>query len=672
MPVRTMDQVGALTAAFNALVERFAAAQSAYQSDLERVRAADRDRAAFLAAVSHELRSPLNAILGFADILATEVDGPLNPVAREEVEQIRSSGKHLLDLINDILELSALESGQLRLTLVGVDLGAIAWDVVREAAGIVGARPVAVRIDGEAGVYAHADPKRVRQILTNLVGNGIKFTQRGEVVVHVSREGRFARVSVRDTGPGISDKERSMIFLEYKQAQEERARRRGTGLGLAITRRLVAMHSGTIDVDTTVGQGSTFTVFLPIWAERGGPMKSPAAGLVGRLVWMQLVAWAAAGLLVAAFAPRLLLLDPTVVQGTAHIAVLGWLATMVLVVVATLVVGKGARPMLASLAVGDPSAEAADVHALYVIPSRLVAIDLTGTLAVGAATLTPRLRPWTNDLPTQAELVLLAMTMASVTALPMYIAMRAAVGRVLQLVAVSSAREAIDLLGTPERRTARVRQRLLVAVVAPVAFVAVGGSLLVHAHLRAFDASSRQNDAAELARGVLDLVEGDSQGRKAAMDAARKNGFDADVARSEALFLVARAEETTTVDRAPLADGHALVQFRTAGTSPVTNLPRADARRDRCRLGPRGSHRHGLRRGRGPRDARARGRRRGRRAAREDPRGDSALPIGGRLDGRRQRARGGVPRVRRRAEGRDRGARGHRAHAGPLSRLDEP
>jgi signal transduction histidine kinase len=266
VPVRTMDQVGALTAAFNALVERFAAAQSAYQNDLERVRAADRDRAAFLAAVSHELRSPLNAILGFADILATEVDGPLSSEAREEVEQIRGSGKHLLDLINDILELSALESGQLRLSLGGVDLGAIAWDVVREAAGIVGARPVAVRIDGEAGVNALADPKRVRQILTNLVGNAIKFTQRGEVVVHVSREGRFARVSVRDTGPGISDKERSMIFLEYKQAQEERARRRGTGLGLAITRRLVQMHGGTIDVDTQVGQGSTFTVYLPIWA----------------------------------------------------------------------------------------------------------------------------------------------------------------------------------------------------------------------------------------------------------------------------------------------------------------------------------------------------------------------------------------------------------------------
>jgi signal transduction histidine kinase len=266
VPIRTMDQVGALTAAFNALVDRFAAAQSTYQSDLERVRAADRDRAAFLAAVSHELRSPLNAILGFADILATEVDGPLTDDAREEVEQIRGSGKHLLDLITDILELSALESGQLRLSLGSVDLGAIAWDVVREAAGVVGARPVAVRIEGEAGVHAYADPKRVRQILTNLVGNAIKFTQRGEVVVNVAREGRFATVSVRDTGPGISAQERAMIFLEYKQAKEERAKRRGTGLGLAITRRLVQMHGGTIEVDTQIGHGSTFTVFLPVWA----------------------------------------------------------------------------------------------------------------------------------------------------------------------------------------------------------------------------------------------------------------------------------------------------------------------------------------------------------------------------------------------------------------------
>jgi signal transduction histidine kinase len=272
VPIRTMDEVGALTVAFNALVDRFTAAQSSYDSDLERVQAADRDRAAFLAAVSHELRSPLNAILGFADILMTEVDGPLSAEAREEVEQIRGSGKHLLDLINDILELSALESGQLRLSRSPVDLAAVAGDVVREAVGLVGARPVVVRVEGEEGVYARADAKRVRQILTNLVGNAIKFTQRGEVVVDVGREGRLARLSVQDTGPGISPQERAVIFQEYKQAKEERPRRRGTGLGLAITRRLVLMHGGSIRVDSEVGRGSTFTVLLPVWSgQAAGP-----------------------------------------------------------------------------------------------------------------------------------------------------------------------------------------------------------------------------------------------------------------------------------------------------------------------------------------------------------------------------------------------------------------
>jgi signal transduction histidine kinase len=269
VPVRTMDEVGAMTLAFNSLVGRFAAAQSTYQSDLDRVRAADRDQSAFLAAVSHELRSPLNAILGFTDILMAEVDGPLSPAAREEVEQIRLSGGHLLELINDILELSALESGQLKLTRTRVDLWDIACDVLREAAGLVGERPVIVRVEGDQDVTAKADAKRIRQVLTNLVGNAVKFTQRGEVVIEVGREGRHARVAVRDTGPGISPQERATIFQEYKQTKAERARRRGTGLGLAITRRLVKMHGGSIRVDSEVGRGSTFTVLLPGWTDRG-------------------------------------------------------------------------------------------------------------------------------------------------------------------------------------------------------------------------------------------------------------------------------------------------------------------------------------------------------------------------------------------------------------------
>ncbi|MGH7270610.1 MAG: sensor histidine kinase, partial [Polyangiaceae bacterium] len=270
VPVRTMDEVGAMTVAFNTLVERFAAAQVSYEHDLGRVRAADRDRAAFLAAISHELRSPLNAILGFADLLMTEVDGPLSAEASEEVEQIRGSGGHLLDLINDILDLSALESGQLKLSHARVDLGAIALEVVREAAGLLGARPIALRVQGEPCVLARADAKRVRQMLTNLVGNAIKFTQAGEVTVDVGHDGAFARMSVRDTGPGIDPEERAMVFEEYHQAKEERGRRRGTGLGLAITRRLAVVQRGSIHIDSEVGLGSTFHVLLPAWNDDEG------------------------------------------------------------------------------------------------------------------------------------------------------------------------------------------------------------------------------------------------------------------------------------------------------------------------------------------------------------------------------------------------------------------
>jgi signal transduction histidine kinase len=263
VPTRSLDEVGILTATFNRLVGRFGIASIAYRQNLTRASAADRERAAFLAAVSHELRSPLNAILGFADILREEVDGPLSPAAREEVEQIRGSGAHLLGLINDILEFSALESGQLRLARSRLDVFALASEVVREARGLVGDKPLVLRLEGEP-VVARVDGRRVRQVLGNLVNNAIKFTQRGEVIVRVQRDGMSIVLSVIDTGPGISPQERALIFEEFQQAGTERTRHRGTGLGLAIARRLVLLHKGTIRVDSELGRGSTFTVTLPI------------------------------------------------------------------------------------------------------------------------------------------------------------------------------------------------------------------------------------------------------------------------------------------------------------------------------------------------------------------------------------------------------------------------
>ena len=275
LPLRAFDEVGSLASAFNELIGRFVEAERAYRTDLERARSADRDRAAFLAAVSHELRSPLNAILGFADLLLAEVDGPLTPAAREEVEQIRGSGRHLLDLINDILEFSALEGGQLKLSRSKVDVARLATEVLREAAGVLGARPITVRQTGERELLIDADPRRVRQVLTNVIGNAIKFTERGEVVVDVSTQGNYAKVSVKDSGPGIGPEEKSRIFEEYRQTKEERRRRRGTGLGLAIARRLLLLHGGYIEIESELGKGSTFHLIFPIEGPRRSTRPPP-------------------------------------------------------------------------------------------------------------------------------------------------------------------------------------------------------------------------------------------------------------------------------------------------------------------------------------------------------------------------------------------------------------
>jgi signal transduction histidine kinase len=262
LPVRSVDQVGLLAAAFNVLVDRFAAAERAYGQDLTGALAYDRDRSAFLAALSHELRTPLNAILGFTEVLLSEVDGPLSPDSREDLTVVRSSGEHLRALIDDILDLSALESGELRLHQELCDVYPIAAEVVREAQVTAARKELEVVIAGTRAV-AFADKRRVRQIVGNLVGNAVKFTERGRVTVRVDPRDGGVTISISDTGPGIAPEDREAIFQEYWQSKDERRRRVGTGLGLAITRRLVQMHRGFIDLRSELGKGSTFMVVLP-------------------------------------------------------------------------------------------------------------------------------------------------------------------------------------------------------------------------------------------------------------------------------------------------------------------------------------------------------------------------------------------------------------------------
>jgi signal transduction histidine kinase len=294
--------------------------------------------------------------------------------------------------------------------------------------------------------------------------------------------------------------------------------------------------------------------------------------LVARLLAIDLIACLATGLLVVAFAPRLLLLDAAVLAASTSLVVWGWLALAVLAVGATLATVRPVRPLLEALEVGAKRVDPKQVMTLYAVPARIVTLGLAGTLVVGLATLAAPLRPDTNDPYTQVELVFLALTMASVAALPAYVAMRASVAGIIELVPVAAAREAIEVLDTRQRRMARLRQRLLMAVVAPVAFVALGASLLVHAHLRTFEASSRMDDATELAQGVFDTVEGDVRGRKAAIEAAHAHGFDVDVSRSSALLTATRDDEGKTVLTVPLSDGHATVRFESAPSGSGAGL----------------------------------------------------------------------------------------------------
>jgi signal transduction histidine kinase len=231
-----------------------------------------------LAALSHELRTPLNAILGFTDVLLSEVDGPLSADARENLQIVRSSGEHLRALIDDILDLSALESGELRLSTQSVDVFPIASEVVREARVTAEAKGLEIRVVGKPAM-AWADARRVRQIIGNIVGNAIKFTVHGGVTVRVDPRDGGVAVTVSDTGPGIAPQDHEAIFREYFQSGDVRKQRVGTGLGLAITRRLVQMHRGFIDLRSQLGKGSTFTIVLPSRPPTGEQRATERAGM---------------------------------------------------------------------------------------------------------------------------------------------------------------------------------------------------------------------------------------------------------------------------------------------------------------------------------------------------------------------------------------------------------
>ncbi|MEP7104439.1 MAG: response regulator [Chloroflexota bacterium] len=257
---------------------------SELRDQYEQLNEANRLKSEFLASMSHELRTPLSAVIGFADLLIDGIDGELNPDQREDVAQIRTSGRSLLELINEILDLSKIEAGKMALELADVDL-AEAVDLV--CASI---RPLAVTkqlgLDSEvpAGVTVHGDPQRIRQVLTNLVANAVKFTAKGGVVIRCEAGATEVRVEVTDTGIGIAPETQGIVFEEFRQAEAGTTRTYGgTGLGLAIAKALVELQGGHIGLESEVGVGSSFWFTLPLSKPLGGKayaLAGPGAAIV--------------------------------------------------------------------------------------------------------------------------------------------------------------------------------------------------------------------------------------------------------------------------------------------------------------------------------------------------------------------------------------------------------
>jgi GAF domain-containing protein len=235
------------------------------QDKSRQLEVASQHKSQFLANMSHELRTPLNAILGYTELIADGIYGEPSEKMLGVLKRLESNGKHLLGLINDVLDLSKIEAGQLVLELTDYSLEDIAQTVRSTLEPLAADKKLAFKVDVAPKLPAgHGDGRRLTQVVINLVGNAIKFTDAGEVVITAGATDGSFHLSVRDTGPGISAADQAKLFQEFQQADNAITRKKGgTGLGLAISKRIVEMHGGKIWVESQVGQGSTFAFTVP-------------------------------------------------------------------------------------------------------------------------------------------------------------------------------------------------------------------------------------------------------------------------------------------------------------------------------------------------------------------------------------------------------------------------
>jgi signal transduction histidine kinase len=231
---------------------------------------ASQHKSLFLANMSHELRTPLNAILGYTELILDSIYGEPSEKMREVLERLQANGKHLLGLINDVLDLSKIEAGQLTLDLADYSLADVVHTVITAVEPLASRKQLVLTAEVASNLPpGRGDGRRLAQVLLNLVGNAIKFTDQGEIAIKATASGGAFTIAVRDTGPGIATLDQGKIFEEFKQADNSATKRKGgTGLGLSIAKRIIEMHGGRIWVESEVGKGSTFVFTIPVQVNR--------------------------------------------------------------------------------------------------------------------------------------------------------------------------------------------------------------------------------------------------------------------------------------------------------------------------------------------------------------------------------------------------------------------
>ena len=230
------------------------------------LRETDLFRAQFLANMSHELRTPLNSIIGFSRVILKGIDGPLTELQETDLEAIYSNGRHLLTMINEILDMSKIEAGKMDLVIENVDLNVLVRGAVSASASLVEGKPIELRTDIREDLpIIRADGTRIRQVITNMMSNAAKFTHEGSITFGVWVDEETVCVSVEDTGEGIPEDKIPLVFEAFRQVDGSSTRRaEGTGLGLPISRQFVEMHGGQIWLESEFGVGSKFTFCIPI------------------------------------------------------------------------------------------------------------------------------------------------------------------------------------------------------------------------------------------------------------------------------------------------------------------------------------------------------------------------------------------------------------------------